>query len=164
MPDEKTPGRYPTPRSMEAPQHATTQIPKVQVPSTQMEELLTHSKATNEAVKNIGNEVAEINAWKNGVEEWREDVNARLKNNSARVGQPSKPDLDNQAAIAAEAARRVDMEARIDRIEKKTDVQTAMLNELLDGAKSIFKNPFVRALGVAIATALAAKYGIKVLP
>lgn len=71
---------------------------------------------------------------------------------------------DKAAKIDAIEAKTDDQTTKLETIEKKTDAQTQILNELLTAGKSFFKNPFVRALGVAIATALAAKYGIKVLP
>lgn len=71
---------------------------------------------------------------------------------------------DKAGRIDAIEKKTDDQTKTLETLEKKTDAQTQILNELLKGATSVFKNPFVRALGVAIATALAAKYGIKVLP
>lgn len=90
--------------------------------------------------------------------EKRADANSMFKRQASGV------DLKHEAAIA-ELHTKVDaVDKKVDTVDEKTDAQTVILKEMLEAGKSIFKNPFVRALGVAIATALAAKYGIKILP
>lgn len=141
MPDEKTtPGRYPTPRSMEAPQHPTQQIEKVPAWAIALTEKVDGIATTT---RTTANEVSDLHQWKGEVNEWREEVNEKLRSNSLQAKQPSEHDLASQAAIAIEAARRVDLEKKVDRIEQKTDEQTALLKANNNDTSSI-----LRALGI----------------
>ncbi len=164
MPDEKTPGRYPTPRSMEAPTHPTQQIPRVQVSSTQMDELIAISKANAETLGIVKIGVVDLTTRMDQMEEWRDDVEARLKRNSARATQTSEADLAQDAAIAAAATRQLDLErnaesavarlAKVEgvvaRIEAKTDQQTALLERL----DKVAANPLVRKIAYGLAMLL----------
>lgn len=174
-----------TPRSMAAvrpsppPQPKTAEMPAVKVPSTQMDELLSLTKATNEAVRNIGNEVAEINAWKNGMEEWKEGVNARLGRNSDRAKNESNHDLEQDAAIAAEVQRRLKLEQDATDIQRRVvglEGSVAIIRAEVSGNKAMMErvdkavsgflsNPKVKFLGAVIwmlITGYLAKKGLEV--
>lgn len=81
------------------------------------------------------------------VPSWQGPVNAL----ESRVGK-----LETQQATIVQ---------QLDRVEKKTDAQSLMLAEIKGAVVKAAANPYVRALGIAIAFAIAGwltRHGIKV--
>lgn len=75
------------------------------------------------------------------LESWKLTADDRLNRNSARASEPSQHDLDAQAALAAEVEARKKLEAKVDTIDKKQDVQTAIMTRVESAAVTWWSSP-----------------------
>lgn len=99
------------------------------------------------------------------LESWRIEAEGRLKANSDRAAEPSKHDIEAQAALSAEIAKREDLAKTVANIEAKTDAQTAILNEVRGAVVTWFSSPagkVVRYIAWGALLGWAAHYNIHI--
>ncbi len=144
MSDPKPPGPFYPP---------TTRLPKVEVPQGTLDAVLTEVRAmrseTNDrldslegAVASLVNDKMTTNQRLNILDTRINDMDTRAASNSIRAKSTSEMDMRQDAAISM-------LITKVDRVETKTDAQTAMLTEAKDAAKRLWSNPAVKA-GVSL--------------
>lgn len=88
-----------------------------------------------------------------GLEQWRHDVDDRMSRNSARADQPSKHDLEAQAALAAETAAREALakevsgiKTEVSEIKVDTKAQTEIMTRVESAVVTFWKSQPGRAI------------------
>lgn len=144
---------------------ATKQIPRVEVPQNTLDAVLTEMRAmrveqrasTQELTDKVDALTITVDTLQHDAKDTRlrlgrmerelDEVKDRQTNASVRVKGESEVNLKQDAAIAM-------VITKVDRLEQKTDAQTAILEKLADGAKQVASNPKVQLLAGILWTAL----------
>lgn len=139
------PNRPPMP-----PQPTTKQIPAVSVPANTLDAVLTEVRALRGDVQ-VAVEQGQSNGKALG--ELSERV-ARLEDRAAtasmRAQAPSSHDLETAKALAQEVEARQALDKKVTNIAAETAAQTVMIQSLIDGAKTLAKNPTVHTIAVLL--------------
>lgn len=75
------------------------------------------------------------------LEQWKHTADERLNRNSDRASEPSKHDLDAQAALAEEITKREELATKVDKLDEKQDAQTAIMTEVKGAVVTWYSSP-----------------------